>query len=296
MRDVKPVQRIVVRLFLALVAASFATAAAAQSLQRIKQRGAVTIGYRDDASPFSLADKSGKPVGYAIEICQFIASKLTVQAGLANQTVRYLAVPVDQVERFLKSANVDLFCSATSDTPERRKSMDFSPPIYVAATMVLVRKKDGYASVTNLGGKSVAVIDKTTAVKALEVYANAKGLAISAAKAVGADAALGQLRMGWVAGYVRDDVLLVTQLATVADADTYTVLPEPLSTEKIAIAMPMGDATFQKLVAQALAEAYTSGLIDASYERWFTKPIPPNQHALNLPMSADLKAAFGKLK
>ncbi len=288
--------RILSRVFLTLVAASFATAAAAQSLQRIKQRGAITIGYRDDASPFSLADKGGKPLGYAVEICQFMAGKLTAQAGLTNPAVRYLAVPMDQAERFLKAGNVDLFCSATSDTPERRKSMDFSPPIFVAATKVLVRKKDNFASVADLGGKTVAAIDKTTAMKALAGYVAKKGLAISTAKAVGPDAALGQLRMGWVAGYVRDDVLLATQLASASDADTYAVLPEALSTENIAIAMPMGDAAFQKLVAKSMAEAYSTGLIDAAYERWFTKPIPPNKQSLNLPMSADLKAAFANLK
>ena len=45
-----------------------------------------------------------------------------------------------------------------------------------------------------------------------------------------------------------------------------------------------------------MAEAYSTGLIDAAYERWFTKPIPPNKQSLNLPMSADLKAAFANLK
>ncbi len=268
----------------------------AQSLERIKQRGNVTMGYRDDAVPFSLKDKSGNPTGYAVEICQAIAADLAQAAGLPATALRYLAIPMDQMERYVKAANVDLFCSATSDTPERRRSMQFSPPIFFAAAKVLVRKRDNVHTVADLGGKSLVVIDKTTAVNALAAYASKAGLAVSTAKAVGADAALGQLRLGWVAGSVRDDVLLASQLAIAQDGADYTILPEALSSESIAIAFPAGDPAMDKLVAHSLAEMHKRGALLAAYDRWFMKPLPSTNRALNLPISDALKASWDALK
>lgn len=269
---------------------------AQQVLERIKQRNSVTIGYRDDASPFSFKDKSGKPQGYAVELCQAIAPRLAQLAGLPAVTVRYLAIPVDQIERFVKGGNVDLFCSATSDTAERRKSMDFSAPVFVTSVKVLVRKQDNIKAVADLGGKTLAVIDKTTAAQTVATYATQKGLAISVAKSVGADAALGQLRLGWVAGYARDDVLLAAQLAGATDGRDYTLLAEPLASENIAIAFPMGDAVLAKVVNQSLIDSYKAGTLAAGYEKWFTKPIAPAGQALNLPMSDALKASLERLK
>jgi glutamate/aspartate transport system substrate-binding protein len=266
-----------------------------QSLERIAQRKSLTIGYRDDAAPFSSKDASGNAVGYAVEICQSIAAKVAQQAGIPGTAIRYLAVPLDQMERYVKGSNVDLFCSATSDTVARRKVMNFSAPIFIASTKVLTRKKDNVKSFAVLGGKSVVVIDKTTAMGAVVSFASQKGLAISEVAAVGSDAALGQLRLGWVAGYARDDVLLSMQLAAAADAKDYALLPDALSNESIAIAYQKDDAALGTTVRQALVELHKSGGLAVIYNKWFTKAIAPMGQSLNLPMSSALKASLDAL-
>jgi len=276
---------------------SFAAGAQAQSaMDRIKLRGQVTIGYRVDAAPFSYADKSGAVTGYAVELCQPIAAKLATQAGIAPTAIRYLAVPGDQLERYVKGANVDLFCSATSDTAERRKSMDFSAPIYVASVKVLVRKQDKITAFAQLGGKAVSVIDRTTASAAVSGHAAKTGVAVTLAKAVNAEAALGQLKLGWAAGYARDDVLLAVQLSSLPEAAEYTTLADVLSSENIAIGMPPGDAALKALVQQALTDSAKSGQWAQTYERWFMKPVAPAAQALNLPMSAALQSSISALR
>jgi glutamate/aspartate transport system substrate-binding protein len=265
------------------------------ALERIKQRGQVTLGYRDDAPPFSFAH-AGRPAGYTLDLCLPMAARLAQQAGLPATALRFLAVPVDQRERFVKGGNVDLLCGAMSDTVERRASVDFSPPIFVTAVKVLVRKKDKFTAMAQLGGKPITVIDRTTAGPAVAGYAKQKGLAFTVDKSVGPDAALGQLKLGWVAGYARDDVLLAMQLATLPDRADYLLLPEALSSENIAIAFAKDDVALQKLVTQVLVEQRTSGAWAASYERWFMQPIGPAKVALNIPMSDALKASITKLQ
>ena len=257
---------------------------------------AASPAHSQAAPPFSSKDQAGHPVGCSLDLCQPIAARLAQQAGLAPTAVRYLAVAVDQLERYVKGGNVDLMCAATSDTPERRKVMDFSPPIFVSSVMLLVLKQANVSSSAQLsGGKPVAVIDRTTAAQAVERYAQQKGLALTVAKSVNPEAALGQVKLGWAAAYARDDVLLAMQLVALPDARLYTVLPEALSSENIAIAFPPGDAVLQKTVAQVLTEAHKSGAWGTAYERWFLKPVAPANQPLNLPMSEALKTALGKL-
>ena len=39
------------------------------TLKKIKETGAITIGFRDSSIPFSYLDDNQKPIGFAIDIC-----------------------------------------------------------------------------------------------------------------------------------------------------------------------------------------------------------------------------------
>src|SRR6202163_707263 len=58
---------------LALAAAFCAGQANAEeltgALKKIKETGAITIGFRDSSIPFSYLDDSQKPIGFAMDIC-----------------------------------------------------------------------------------------------------------------------------------------------------------------------------------------------------------------------------------
>ena len=49
---------------------------AAGTLDRVKQSGKLTLGYRADARPFSYRDESGSPAGYSVALCGKIAEEL----------------------------------------------------------------------------------------------------------------------------------------------------------------------------------------------------------------------------
>ena len=67
---------------------------------------------------------------------------------------------------------------------------------------------------------------------------------------------------------------------------------EAYSVEPYGAMMPKDDPEFAKVVNTATANLYKSGQINALYDKWFTKPIPPKGINLNLPESPQLKAAF----
>ncbi|MEJ8847697.1 transporter substrate-binding domain-containing protein [Variovorax rhizosphaerae] len=261
-------------------------------LEKIKRQGQMSVGYRDDAAPFSSTDSQKKAVGYAVDHCEAVVAR--IRQDVPNLRVNVRAVDIDRIVSFVKDGVVDLFCSNVSDTPERRTLVSFSKPIFFDGVSVAVRKKDGIAGVDQLNGKSVVVIKTATTADALDAYKQKKSLSWKVETALNPDAALSQLQLGWVQGYARDTVPLAVQMAGVADADQYTVLPERLSSEAIAIVLRKDDTELQALVNGVITDAATSGKAKSWYDKWFMQPIAMEgkSRTLGIPMSAELKAAL----
>jgi len=263
-------------------------------LERIKANNQINVGYREDAPPFSYLDAHDRPQGYSMDICNAVVAQIQARPGMDALRVNMVPVPVDRVVTYMKSGTVDLLCSSTSDTVARHAVMAFSRPIFIDGVSVMVRKKDGFATLTNLGEGPVAAIKTTTAPAVLAE----KAPALKVEAVLNGDAGFGQLAMGWVKGYARDSVLLAVQRAQLEHSGDYPILPGLLSTENIAIAVPLQSSDLLALVDKTIADDAATGRLGEWYERWFVKPITlgKQQTQLGLPMSPELKAALGPMK
>jgi len=265
------------------------------TFDKVKSRSQLVVGYRDKAFPFSFSD--GKTAaGYSIELCAPVVERIAQASGAKNLRVVYQAVEPERLVRQLQSGAIDLMCANTSDTEARRKLVAFSPPIFYANVRVMVRSRDKPASLDQLAGKSLVVLGGTTARAALDSYAVSKGLSWKIAKVLEHEAAMSQLRLGQAAGYARDDVLLVDAMRKEKNPADFTLLPERLSSEPIAIAYRQGDVALQKLVDVSVVEAMRSGSLSQAYDKWFVRPVPPSSRALALPMSSELSALVAAAK
>lgn len=277
---------------IALLGAS-STAWAQTTQARISAKEQINIGYRADAAPFSFEPRPGEAAGYMVDLCRKIADQASAQAPNPPR-VNLVPVPVDQINRYLQAGTVDLFCSATTVTAERRKSMDFSAPVFISSIRLLVRQSDGIERLDQLAGKPVVVIGRTTADTALAQRSPAMKWEVT--RALNPDAALSQLQMGWAQAYARDDVLLQAQIAQTDNAGQYKLLPDALSREEIAIAFGRNDAGWRTLVNDVITGLVRSGEMQTLYDRWFIQPTTVHPRGLNLPMSAELKTALDRLR
>jgi glutamate/aspartate transport system substrate-binding protein len=282
-----------VLLLLACIGLS-APAHAQATFERIKSRSQISVGYREDAAPFSYLDDQKKAIGYSIDFCAAVVAQLANRLDLKNLRINMVPIAIDRVMTFVRDGSVDLLCTGTSDTPERRALASFSKPIYFDGVGVMVRKKDGITSLKQLDGKQVSFIKASTAGSALDAYRAKSAISWKAEPGLNADAAFSQLQLGWVQAYARDKVLLAMQLASLSDADQYLILPERLSTEAIAIAFRKDDGEMQALVDGVIAELAVSGKARALHDKWFVGPIPlyKQRKALGIPMSPELKASL----
>ena len=257
-------------LLLAIAIASVGDAALAQTfegrLKQISETKIVKLAHRSDANPFSFVNAQGQPDGYTVDLCKFVVHSLEQQLS-AKLTIAW--VPVDTQSRFeaVAADRADMECGASTVSFERMAKVDFSSFVFMENTGLLVRTGSGISSVGDLGGKKIAAIAGTTNEFALKKELQRRQLQTSLVEVKDRQEGMTELASGAVDGFASDKLLLVG--AQNAEASTYTLLPENLSYEPYAIALPRGDWAFRIAVNRGLSQLYSDPQIIDIYLKWF---------------------------
>jgi glutamate/aspartate transport system substrate-binding protein len=284
--------------FATLLAALFAAGAIAGAanaqqltgtLQKIKESGAITIGHRDVSIPFSYYDDKQQAVGYAIDICMRIVDAVKAELKLKKIDVKFN--PVTSATRIPLMANgtIDLECGSTTNNLERQKQVAFTITHFVTANRYVAKKKSNIKTLNDLKGKTVVSTSGTTNIK-WATEENAKqnlGMNIIATKDH-AEALL-TVDTGRAVAFFMDDILLYSLVATSKNPGDWAIGSEAYTVEPYGIMLRRDDPAFKKVVDGAVRSLYKSGQINAIYEKWFLKPVPPKGVNLKVPMSPEFK-------
>ena len=260
---------IVLRIVLAAVALVTTVAIASgqpadSRLKRIGDAKTVKIAYRSDSKPFSFLTKQREPAGYTIDLCKVIVKSLEQQV---NSPLRIEWVPVTTRDRFEAVANgsADMECGSSTVTLGRMKEVDFSNYIFVENTALVVTASSGIHAFADLRGRNIAVITGTTNEKALARALERRHLSATIIQVDNRLEGMTALESGRVDAFASDRFLLGAMKTSTA----VTMLPEDISTEPYAIALPRGDWAFRLAVNTALAHTFRSGEILNIFTKWF---------------------------
>jgi ABC-type amino acid transport substrate-binding protein len=158
-------------------------------------------------------------------------------------------------------------CGSSTITLGRMKEVDFSNITFVESTGVVVARAANFHSFTDMAGKKIAVVAGTTNEAAVNEQSRAHDLKINVVMVKDRDEGIDALESGKVDGYAGDKLLLVGTQAK--HPETLVMLPDDLSIEAYAIALPRGDWALRLAVNTGLAPVFHSGRIFAGFERWF---------------------------
>ncbi len=269
-------------------------AAQGQTLEKIKADGAITLGYRDAASPFSYLDDKQQPIGYSMDICYKIVD--AVKAELKLPALKVVLNPVAPATRIplISNGTVDLECGVSTNNADRQKQVSFSPTTFVAASRLMFKKSLQVESLADLKGKTVVSPSGSTNIRVITEQNTTKQLGINIAGAQDLPEAFLMVETGRAAAFTTDDVLIYNMIANSKSPGDYAVSKFALSIEPYGIMLRKGDPAFKKVVDDAVAHLTKSGEIEKIYAKWFTSPTPPKGINLNMPISANLKRAFAK--
>lgn len=255
-------------------------------LDKINAGGALVIAHRESSVPFSYIDtRSGKPVGYALDLCLRLAEAVRKQTGRKDMKVEFLMVTPANRMAVIEQGKADMECGSTTNNAQRRQTVAFTVPHFITGARMLVKADSTINAMEDLKGKKL-VSTKGTSPMALVTQANRQRLmGITIVEAPDHARALEMVEKGEADAFVMDDVLLNGLAAARPDPRALKVVGKFLSTEPLAIMLPKADTAFKKLVDEEMKRIITSREIHPIYEKWFLQPIPPSSTNLNLPIS-----------
>ena len=250
------------------------SARASDALDRITQAGTVTIGYTENAPPFSFLNEQKQPDGYSIELCLKIVESMREALRRPDLAVRYVALSADARINAVARGDVDMECGTTTHTLTRREKVDFSIPIYADGATVMTRQDTPVTGVDDLAGKAIAMLKGTTTERVVRTRLADDKVEATILLVETHGAGLEALRAGRVDAYASDRTILAGLVRGVRDAKL-AISNIVLSFEPYAVVLPRGDPDFRLLVDRTLARLYRSRQILPLYAKWFSGPGTP---------------------
>jgi glutamate/aspartate transport system substrate-binding protein len=270
------------------VASQPASAQSGGSLEKIVASKTFAIAYREESVPFSFIDSTGKPQGYAIDICLKIADEIKKEYKLDKIDIKYVPITPQTRIPVIANGTANAECSSTTITTGRMKQVEFLTPDFITGTKLLVRKGSGITKIEDLQGKTLLALAGTTNEKAALAAIVKHNLKVNVVKVKDHPQALLNLEQGRADAYTSNDVVLYGIRTMAKNPSDYEVVGPFYSYDPFSIMIPKNDTEFRALGLRVMSNLYTSGEIFTMYKKWF-EPGPTN---INLPMNDDLKNAL----
>ncbi len=257
-----------VALFLLCITTALPAWAQTDTLGKIRKTGAITMGYLENAAPFSYADQNRQPQGYSVELCRRIASGIRQQLDMASLETRWVPLTVQNRLAAVRDGKVDIECSTTTWTLSRQKDVDFSLITFVDGASILTRTDGDLNRLADFRGKRVAVISGTTTERVLRAALTKRLIDSSIMPVSQRDEGLRLLDEGKADGFASDRMILIGLVLKTKTQHSFKLLDEDFSVEPYALALPRNDHEFRLAVNRALAALFRSGEIEKIYEQW----------------------------
>ena len=278
-------------LVLVAVLAVLGSARAEDTLEKLKDSGAITLGVRESSGVLSYTLGGSKYVGYHVAICEKAVENIEKAIGKKLQ-VKYQPVTSQNRISLVQNGTVDLECGSTTNNATRQKDVAFANTTFVEEVRMAVKASSGIKGIADLKGKTVVTTTGTTSVQTLRKNKRADNLDFK--DVFGKDHADSFLLVesGRADAFVMDGSLLAGLIARSKNPADYKIVGEVLSVEPIAIMMRKDDPGLMKIVNATIAGMTKSGEINTLYDKWFKQPTPPTGAVVNLPMSKYLEQAL----
>ncbi len=262
-----------------LCSANIGAAELTGTLKRVADNGELRIGFVPDAPPMSFVDGEGNPTGYSISLCKTVASAIKAATGLEQMRISYTPylLPEERLAA-IEDGRIDLECGASTVTLSRRERVDFSLMTYITGGAVVSKTKSPVASISDLDGKKIAVIQGTTTHTTLEEFAEVNDADITLHVIGSHDRGMELLEQSKVDGYATDRAMIVGQVLRSVDAASYAITSDVFSFEPYGLMMKRGDTDFRLVVDRALASLYRTARIRRIFHNWFGRhgePLSP---------------------
>jgi len=214
------------------------TAASAQTLKKVKDRGSLICGVSQGLPGFSNPDDKGNWTGFDVDFCRAIAAALLNDAGKVKFT------PLSAKDRFepLKTGDIDLLSRNTTWTLSRDVAYgNFAGVTYYDGQGFMVRKALKVNSALELTGASVCTQTGTTTELNLADYFRANNMKYEVIAFGTADETVKAYEAGRCDAFTTDVSQLYAEKLKLVNPNDHVILPDIVSKEPLGPLVRHGD-------------------------------------------------------
>jgi putrescine:ornithine antiporter len=259
--------------------------------QIVEPGGRLTIGYHADARPFSYDNESGKPTGYAVELCQKVVELAKGEVNLSAEQIQWVRVTTQDRLQMLKEGKVKLLCGEPV-TLSARKEVSFSIPIFQGGLGALVRADAPAGLVRSLSerpapsgplwrgtptegvlqAQTVAVVGGTPSEKVVADRLAKLQLATRVAPVKEFPQGVQAVVDRKANVFFADRSLLLDAVKRSPAFADLRVMDRRFTQAPVAIALARGNENARLAVDRALSHIYATDQFRAAYVKWFGEP------------------------
>lgn len=240
-------------IILGLAATTLAFVAHAQNRE-------LTVASSATYAPFAFENKDKQIVGFDVDIINAIAKHQNLKIKLVN-------TPWSGIFAALNNGDVDLIISGVTINDKRKQSYDFSPSYFAAKQLIALPKASAVASLKDLTGKKIAVVNASTADDVASREFGKTNPNIRRFEST--PLIISELAAGNVDAAIGDNGVIAYRVAQ--NADLKTIDDKSFPEEGFGIVVKKGDKALQDKLAAGLAAIRADGSYNVIYKKWFNK-------------------------
>ncbi|MFU2203981.1 transporter substrate-binding domain-containing protein [Streptococcus hyovaginalis] len=234
-----------------------------------KKEKTITIGFDNTFVPMGFKDKSGKNVGFDIDLANAVFKEYGIK-------VKWQPINWDLKETELENGNIDLIWNGYSVTKERAKKVAFTNA-YMKNEQVLVTKKS--ANITDFSGMTGKVLGAQSGSSGYEAFSDSPKVLKDLVKDNDATQyetftqALIDLKNDRIDGLLIDRVYANYYLEQEGDIDNYNIITGDFEGEDFAVGARKADKTLVANINKAFEKLYQDGQFQEISDKWFGEDV-----------------------
>ncbi|GGE32969.1 amino acid ABC transporter substrate-binding protein [Streptococcus himalayensis] len=225
----------------------------------------ITIGFDNTFVPMGFEDKSGKNVGFDIDLATAVFKKYGIE-------VNWQPINWDLKETELKNGTIDLIWNGYSKTKEREEKVLFTNP-YMENEQVLVTKKS--SKISEVADMKDKILGAQAGSSGYQVFEEKPDVLKNLVKDQAAtqyesfNEALIDLQNSRIDGLLIDRVYANYYLKEQGILADYTIIPVAYDGENFAVGARQSDKTLVENINKAFKDLYKEGTFQEISKKWF---------------------------
>lgn len=229
----------------------------ADKLTDIKRKGTITVGIYGNEEPFSFKSRSGKTIGFNVDLMEYISKELGLKLEFKKINKR-------KIEKNILGNHVDIIVAPIVHTLKLDQRLDFTISYFYNGQSLLVGKKDSsknykdfslkkVAAVKDKRGKTFKFIEPLADIVYFDTY----------------DKALNALKSKKVAA-ITDDYATLSRMA-VKNKTKVKMLGRPFTLEPYGMILRENQSNLRDELNRLIQKSVKSGEYEKLYKKWFNK-------------------------